>query len=61
MKIMATQRELERLKRQLDQIRRASLMANQRGDFRTVGRLTCEAADLNRSIQQAEGMILDAA
>ena len=61
MKLMATQMDLTKLKERLQQVRRASLVATQRGDFRTVGRLTCEAAELNRTIQEAEGMILDAA
>jgi hypothetical protein len=61
MKLTVTQRDLEALKEQLQQVRRASLAASQRGDFRAVGRLTCQAAQLNRSIQEAEGMILEAA
>jgi hypothetical protein len=58
---MASQRELAKLRQQLQQVRRASLFAMQRGDFRAVGKLTCEAAELNRSIRETEDMILEAA
>jgi hypothetical protein len=61
MKLMTTQHDLEKLKERLHQVRRASLAATQRGDFRTVAKLTCEAAQLNRSIQETEGLIFDAA
>lgn len=61
MKLTATEHSVEEMKQRLQQIRRASLAATQRGDFRTVGKLTCEAAQLNRSIQEAEGMILASA
>jgi hypothetical protein len=61
MKPMSTQRELDQLRQQLRQVRRASLAATQRGDFRTVARLTCEAAEINRTIQQTEGLLLEAA
>lgn len=61
MKSTVTRRDLDNLKQQLRHVRKASLAATQRGDFRTVAKLTCEAADLNRSIQHAEGMLLEAA
>lgn len=61
MKLTVTEHSVEEMKQRLQQIRRASLAATQRGDFRTVGKLTCEAAQLNRSIQEAEGMILASA
>ena len=61
MKPTIDERDLQKLKQQLQQIRRASLAANQRGDFRAIGRLTCEAAHLNRRIQEAEGLIMAAA
>jgi hypothetical protein len=57
-KTTITERELERMKQQLQQVRRACLVANQRNDFRSVGRLTSEAAQLNRLIQEAEGMLM---
>jgi hypothetical protein len=61
MKTTVTRRDLDQLREQLRGVRKASLAATQRGDFRTVARLTCTAAELNRSIQQAEGLILAAA
>lgn len=61
MKPTATRRDLNELKQQLQHVRKASLAATQRGDFRTVAKLTCEAAELNRSIQHTEGLILEAA
>jgi hypothetical protein len=61
MKLSITERDVQRMKQQLQQVRRASLAASQRGDFRIVGKLTCEAAQLNRSIQEAEGLLLAAA
>jgi hypothetical protein len=61
MKLTITQNDLAKLKQQLEQVRRASLVATQRGDFRSVGKLTCQAAQLNRTIQETEGQLLDAA
>ncbi len=61
MKLTVTERDLQALKQQLQHVRRASLIATQRGDFRAVGKLTCQAAQLNRSIQEAEGLLLEAA
>ena len=61
MKQTVNERDLEKLKQQLNDVRRASLAANKRGDYRLVGKLTCEAAQINRSIQEAEGLILAAA
>jgi hypothetical protein len=61
MKLTVTERDLEVMRQQLAQVRKASLAAHQRGDFRAVGKLTCQAAQLNRSIQEAEGMLLEAA
>jgi hypothetical protein len=61
MKVTATRLELDKLRMQLRSVRKASLLATQRGDFRTVAKLTCEAATLNRNIQQTEGQLLDAA
>jgi hypothetical protein len=61
MKLTVREHDLEALKLRLNQVRKASLAANQRGDFRAVGKLTCEAAQLNRAIQEAEGMLLAAA
>jgi hypothetical protein len=61
MKLTVTQNDLAKLKQQLEQVRKASLVATQRGDFRFVGKLTCQAAQLNRTIQETEGQLLDAA
>jgi hypothetical protein len=57
-KMNISQRDLERMKQQLEQVRRACLAANQRNDFRSVGKLTSEAAQLNRLIQEAESTLL---
>jgi len=61
MKSITPERELRRLKLELEQVRKASLAATQRGDFRTVGRLTCQAAHINQTIQEVEGLMLEAA
>ena len=61
MKLTVTQNDLAKFKQQLEQVRRASLVAIQRGDSRSVGKLTCQAAQLNRTIQETEGQLLDAA
>ena len=44
--------EIERLKQQLGAVRETTLKASQVGDFRTVAKLTCEAASLNRRIEE---------
>jgi hypothetical protein len=46
------------LKRELQQIRQASLQATRQGDFMKVARLTTVAAKLNKSIMDAEGELL---
>ena len=46
------------LKRELQQIRQASLKATRQGDFMKVARLTTVAAGLNKSIMDAEGELL---
>jgi len=61
MKLSVTERDLQSLRQQLQHIRKASLAASQRGDYRAVGKLTCQAAQVNRAIQEAEGMLLEAA
>ncbi len=61
MKLTISERELREMKQRLQHVRRASLAATQRGDYRAVGKLTCEAAQLNQQIQEAEGWILAAA
>jgi hypothetical protein len=47
--------ELAQLSAELQRVRYQSLEASRRGDFRTVARMTCEAARLNRLILAAEG------
>ena len=44
----------EQLTRELVRVRRTALDASERGDFRTVGRLTVEAARLNRAISETQ-------
>jgi hypothetical protein len=46
------------LKRELDQVRRQSLQATRQGDFMKVARLTTVAAQINKSIMDAEGELL---
>ena len=58
MKLTVTEHDLRKLKEQLRLVRRASMAASQRGDFRSVGKLTCEAAELNKTIQEAEGLLM---
>jgi hypothetical protein len=48
--------ELARLAEELRRVRQQSLEASRKGDFRTVARLTQQAADINRGILQAEGL-----
>lgn len=47
--------ELAQLTQELHRVRRESLAASRSGDYRTVARLTGEAARLNRMILAAEG------
>lgn len=49
--------ELESLKQRLQEVRRASLAATQRGDYLKVARLTTEAANINKAIVQLAGPI----
>ncbi len=56
--------ELVKLTQELQHVRQQSLFASRTGDFRTVARLTGEAARLNREILRAEGVrvpVLDVA
>ena len=46
------------LKRELQQVRQASLQATRMGDFMKVARLTAAAARINKSIMDAEGELL---
>ena len=43
--------EVQKLRQQLHHVREQSLLASRENDFRTVARLTAEAAQINRAIQ----------
>jgi hypothetical protein len=49
---------IETLRRELQQVRQASLQATRTGDFMRVARLTATAAKINKSIMDAEGQLL---
>lgn len=51
--------EIDGLKQDLQRVRRESLQATRDGDFRKVARLTAEAAQLNKSILDAQGLLLE--
>jgi hypothetical protein len=53
----AAQAHLENLKRELQEVRRASLSATRRGDFMRVARLNSQAQGLSKSLAEAEGII----
>lgn len=46
------------LKSELQKVRQQSLLATRQGDFMKVARLTTVAAQLNKSIMDAEGELL---
>ncbi len=48
---------LTELKQRLAEVRKESLQATQRNDYKAVARLTSEAARLNRDIEAATGFI----
>jgi hypothetical protein len=49
---------IDSLRRELQQVRQASLQATRNGDFMKVARLTATAAQINKSIMDAEGELL---
>ena len=53
----AAQAHLENLRRELEEVRRASLVATRRGDFMRVGRLNSQAQGLSRALAEADGII----
>jgi hypothetical protein len=53
----AAQAHVENLKRELEEVRRASLYATRKGDYMRQARLTAQAAGLSRALAEAEGMI----
>jgi hypothetical protein len=55
---MEAPESVDKLKEQLQQIRRASLLATRQGDYMRMARLTAEAAVLNKAIVEAEGLVV---
>ena len=53
----AAQAHVENLKRELEEVRRASLVATRRGDYMRVARLNSQAAGLSKELAQSEGII----
>ena len=49
--------EVERLKRELEDVRRASLIAARKGDYMRSARLTSQAQNLSKALVEAEGLI----
>ena len=62
MKANLAQLELnrKRLQGELTAVRRSSLQAGNRGDFRAVGRLTLEAAKINQALSDVDAAELSA-
>jgi hypothetical protein len=58
MKNTPTRAQVEKLKIQLREVRQHSLLATRQGDYRQVARLTAQAAALNKSIIEAEDMLI---
>ncbi len=59
MRIIKIPADIELLRHELQQVRRASLLATRQGDFRKVAKLTTQAADLNKAIIEAQGLLLE--
>ena len=53
----AAQAQAENLKRELGEVRRASLIATRRGDFMRVARLNSQAQGLSKALAETEGII----
>ena len=53
----AAQAHVENLKRELGEVRRASLNATRRGDYMRVAKLNSQAAGLSKSLAEADGII----
>jgi hypothetical protein len=51
-------KRIEKLREHLQEIRRASLIATRQGDYMRIGKLTAEAASLNKAIVEAEGLVM---
>jgi len=53
----AAQAQAESLKRELEEVRRASLVATRRGDFMRVARLNSQAQGLSKALAETEGIV----
>ena len=53
----AAQAHVANLKRELSEVRRASLTATRRGDFMRIARLNSQAQELSKALAEAEGII----
>lgn len=53
----ALQAHVANLKRELDEVRRASLIATRRNDVMRIGKLNAQAAGLSKALAEAEGII----
>ncbi|MBM3834455.1 MAG: hypothetical protein FJ403_14530 [Verrucomicrobia bacterium] len=51
--------DIEGLRSELQQVRKASLLATRENDFRKVARLTAQAASLNKAIIEAQGLLAE--
>ena len=59
MKVIKMPIDIDQLRRELQQVRRDSLLATRQDDFRKVARLTAQAADLNKAIIEAQGLVAE--
>jgi hypothetical protein len=50
-------KHIEEMKRELQRVRRDSLLATRTGDYIKIAKLTTEAAKLNAAISEAEGIV----
>lgn len=53
----AAQAQIDNLKRELGEVRRASLVATRRGDFMRVARLNSQAQGLSKALAEAAGIV----
>lgn len=61
MKVIKVSVDIENLRQELQQVRKASLMATRENDYRKVARLTAQAASLNKAIIEAQGLLAEQA
>jgi hypothetical protein len=59
MKVIKMPIDIDTLRQQLQQVRKDSLLATRQDDFRKVARLTAQAADLNKAIIEAQGLVAE--